>query len=129
MDPHFGRPSLSAPVPDPKILNTDYSDAELDDAVKDIICPEDSYTADGTYWADLPFRQRVRWINAQSNAEAATELSSIWSDFKQDPLSPLRQYTSKYVVNGALKLPRDTENPRLHSLMAVSAVFRHGSFR
>lgn len=85
-------------------MQSDYSDAELDKAIHDLICPEDSYTADGTYWADLPFTKRVKWVNQQNNQEAADELKSIWTTFKKDPLEPMRQYVSRYVINGALSL-------------------------
>ncbi|KAL1410305.1 hypothetical protein Q8F55_004311 [Vanrija albida] len=64
------------------------------------LCPQDSYTADGTYWADLPWGERQKWVNAQSNAETLRELKVIGSMFKEDPLSPLRAYCSRYVVTG-----------------------------
>lgn len=66
-----------------------------------IIYPADSFTRDThTYWADLPFWQKTRWINQQSNAEARRELGVIGSMFKADPLSPINAYFSNYVVTG-----------------------------
>lgn len=63
--------------------------------------PADSYTADTkTYWADLPFWEKTKWVNAQSNAEARRELGEIGRMFKRDPLSPVRAYFSNYVVTG-----------------------------
>ncbi|KAN0063761.1 hypothetical protein ACQY0O_003811 [Thecaphora frezii] len=63
--------------------------------------PADSYTADTrTYWADLPFGEKTRWINNQSNAEAARELGIIGRMLKEDPLSPVRSYFSNYVITG-----------------------------
>lgn len=48
----------------------------------------------------MPFGERQRWVNAQSNAEAKRELGVIWEMFKKDPLSPLNAYCSRYVVTG-----------------------------
>ncbi len=63
--------------------------------------PADSYTSDTkTYWADLPFWEKTKWINNQSNAEAARELREIGGMFKRDPLSPIRAYFSNYVITG-----------------------------
>lgn len=105
MDPNFGRPTLTAAVPaDTKILTSDYTDEELDKAIHQTICPLDSFTADGVYWADLPFKKRMQWIKQQSDSEASREAKEIWSTFREDPLEPLRQYYRHYVVNGALAL-------------------------
>lgn len=66
-----------------------------------ILYPADSYTAGThTYWADLPFWQKTKWINQQSNQEAKRELGVIGSMFKEDPLSPIKAYFSNYVVTG-----------------------------
>ncbi|SPO29969.1 related to inorganic phosphate transporter [Ustilago trichophora] len=63
--------------------------------------PADSYTSDTkTYWADLPFWEKTKWVNAQSNAEARRELGQIGGMFKRDPLSPLRAYYNNYVITG-----------------------------
>lgn len=63
--------------------------------------PADSYTSDTkTYWADLPFWEKTKWVNAQSNAEARRELGEIGGMFKRDPLSPLRAYYNNYVITG-----------------------------
>src|SRR5271154_1299121 len=67
--------------------------------LKDDLFPPDSYC--GTvYWADLPFRERVKWVNEQSNAEALRELKLLGASFKKDPLQPIRDYFSKYVIVG-----------------------------
>ncbi|MCO5566073.1 hypothetical protein L7F22_019749 [Adiantum nelumboides] len=66
-----------------------------------ILFPADSYTAGThTYWADLPFWQKTKWINKQSNDEAKRELGTIGRMFKEDPLSPINAYFSNYVVTG-----------------------------
>lgn len=64
------------------------------------LAPADSYTADGTYWADLPRGRRIGWINRQSNAEALRELKYVGAMFKRDPLSPLAAYWRRYVITG-----------------------------
>ncbi|KAK1758271.1 putative inorganic phosphate transporter [Echria macrotheca] len=63
--------------------------------------PDDCYTADGTYWADLPLRERVAFVNKSHNEEAWKELKSIGSMMKKDPLSPLSWYFRNAVLPGA----------------------------
>lgn len=53
-----------------------------------------------TVQADLPFKQRQRWVNRQATAECKRELEVIWEMFKKDPLSPFTAYCSRYVVTG-----------------------------
>ncbi|GAA5921231.1 hypothetical protein JCM1841_001645 [Sporobolomyces salmonicolor] len=69
------------------------------DLLREALYPEDSYEGE-VYWADLPSKERRRWVNAQSNAEARRELKLIWEMFKRDPAEPFRQYFKKYVMNG-----------------------------
>ena len=67
--------------------------------LEDDLFPQDSY-AGTIYWADLPFRERVRWVNQKSNGEASRELKALGAAFKKDPLQPVRDYFSKYVIVG-----------------------------
>lgn len=67
--------------------------------LQDDLFPQDSY-AGTIYWADLPFRERVRWVNQKSNGEASRELKELGAAFKKDPLQPVRDYFSKYVIVG-----------------------------
>ena len=69
------------------------------DLLRDELFPQDSY-AGTVYWADLPLGERVSWVNKQSNNEARRELSALVAKFKQDPLQPLHDYFSRYVVTG-----------------------------
>ncbi|GAA5877864.1 hypothetical protein JCM8547_002700 [Rhodosporidiobolus lusitaniae] len=62
--------------------------------------PPDSYTTNGTYWADLPRKERWSFINKQNREEASREFGEVWSMFKQDPMSPFRAYWNKYVMVG-----------------------------
>lgn len=42
--------------------------------LNDHLAPEDSYTSDGRYWADLKGAELRSWVNSQSNGEALREL-------------------------------------------------------
>ncbi|KAK4055359.1 hypothetical protein OIO90_003197 [Microbotryomycetes sp. JL221] len=64
------------------------------------LLPDDCYTRDGVYWADLPFRERIKFVNDTTSAETKRELKLIWSDAKQDPAMPIRKYFNTYVMNG-----------------------------
>lgn len=70
-------------------------------AFDEVIRPADSYTADGTYWADLPLSQRISFCMSQDGAEARREFSWLWNMFKADPLSPIGYYFKNCVLPGA----------------------------
>jgi len=78
------------------------SSADLSSALDSVLFPADSFTPlpNHTYWADLPFGEKTRWINNQSNAEAKRELKVIGRMFKADPLSPFTTYMSTYFLSG-----------------------------
>ncbi|TNY17701.1 major facilitator superfamily domain-containing protein [Rhodotorula diobovata] len=76
------------------------TNAHLEHLLKDALFPDDSYTADGVYWADLPRKERLAFINHQQNAEAKREFRWVLDMFKQDPAEPLRRYFRKYVMTG-----------------------------
>jgi hypothetical protein len=63
--------------------------------------PDDSYTPEGTYWADLPWSKRVSFVSRVDRQAAAEELRAIGRMMKQDPLSPLSWYFRHAVVPGA----------------------------
>lgn len=63
--------------------------------------PDDTYTSDGTYWADLPFFKRWSFVNKVDRQVAAEELSTIGSMMKKDPLSPVSWYFRHGVIPGA----------------------------
>ncbi|SGY15002.1 BQ5605_C013g07201 [Microbotryum silenes-dioicae] len=79
---------------------TSLSNADREAFLQDALYPDDSYTANGTYWADLPNGERRKWINEESNKEALRELKAIGASAKIDPLAPLGAYFRKYVSNG-----------------------------
>jgi len=63
--------------------------------------PDDSYAPDGRYWADLPFRERLRFVGRVDNDEARKELSATWTMMKKNPLAPLGWYMRNAVLPGA----------------------------
>lgn len=69
--------------------------------INSFIYPSDSFTEDGTYWADLPMGKRVAFVNKVNNEDAKKELKSIWRMTKNDPLSPVGYYFKNMVLPGA----------------------------
>jgi hypothetical protein len=69
------------------------------DLLRDELFPEDAYKGQ-IYWADLPLRQQISWASAQSNAETRREFGILGSEFKRDPLQPVRDYFRRYVITG-----------------------------
>lgn len=63
--------------------------------------PDDSFTPEGVYWADLPILKRIKFVNSVNNAEAKKELATIGRMMKEDPLSPLRWYWHNAILPGA----------------------------
>jgi hypothetical protein len=68
--------------------------------IKEALYPSDSYTPDGTYWADLPTAQRWKFATTQFNQESRREVKYVWDMFKRDPMQPFRAYWRKYVLTG-----------------------------
>ena len=66
-----------------------------------LLHPDDSYTPEGVYWADLPLWKRIGFVNHVNNLEAKKELSSLGSMIKADPLSPVGWYFRNAVLPGA----------------------------
>ena len=65
----------------------------------DDVFPEDTYIGD-VFWADLPFRERIRWANRQSNDQTRQELRILGAELRKDPLQPVRDYFNRYVITG-----------------------------
>ncbi|KAJ5242865.1 uncharacterized protein N7469_001192 [Penicillium citrinum] len=70
-------------------------------AFDSLIRPEDSYSPDGVYWADMPLAQKIKFVSSYDAGEASRELSGIWSMIKEDPLSPFSYYFRNMVLPGA----------------------------
>ncbi|KAI1266862.1 hypothetical protein F5Y18DRAFT_380690 [Xylariaceae sp. FL1019] len=66
-----------------------------------VMQPDDLYTPEGVYWADLPLAKRWAFVHKVDSAETKKELSTIWSMAKEDPLSPVSWYFRNAVLPGA----------------------------
>lgn len=66
-----------------------------------LIRPDDCYTAEGTYWADLPVMKQIGFVLSSDSKETKREMGSIWQMFKDDPLSPVSYYFRNMVLPGA----------------------------
>ena len=83
----------------PRMEQGDPTEPPDEDLLKDELFPADMYSGT-TYWADLPLGERIRWVNSQSDAEAHREFWLLMSEFKKDPLQPIRDYFGHYVITG-----------------------------
>lgn len=68
---------------------------------RSLLLPDDSYDANGTYWADMGIFERIKFVNKVDSAEAKKELISIGRMMKADPLSPLGFYARNMIIPGA----------------------------
>ncbi|ORY62315.1 major facilitator superfamily domain-containing protein [Pseudomassariella vexata] len=68
---------------------------------KHLTHPDDSYTPEGVYWADLPLSKRFNFVSTVDKAEVSAEWSSIKSMMKEDFLGPLKWYFRHAVLPGA----------------------------
>jgi hypothetical protein len=66
-----------------------------------ILRPDDMYDETGTYWADMGWFRRARFVNKVDSEEARRELGVIWDMIKKDPLSPIAYYFRNMVIPGA----------------------------
>jgi len=66
-----------------------------------LLRPDDSYDADGVYWADMPILKRVKFVNSYNIAEGKREASTVWKMMKVDPLSPVGWYFRNAILPGA----------------------------
>lgn len=78
-----------------------YATGEEKEIFRYLTQPDDSYTSEGVYWADLPFFKRLTFVRKTDRAESNEEFASIWSMFKDDPLSPVVWYFRHAVLPGA----------------------------
>lgn len=76
-------------------------DAHEKGAFDQLIRPEDSYSPEGVYWADMPLMQKVKFVGSYDAGEAKRELNGIWDMMKEDPLSPISHYFRNMVLPGA----------------------------
>ncbi len=67
---------------------------------RNLLLPDDSYTEDGVYWADLPIGKRLAFVTKVNNAETRKELRTIGKMIRADPLSPISFYFRNMVIPG-----------------------------
>lgn len=91
------KPALSDASPSSQHSTVGPLDPSL---LNEALFPPDSYTSDGVYWADLPRKERTRFIMNQNNAEAKKEAKWVWNMFKHDPMEPFRVYWNTYALVG-----------------------------
>ncbi|KAF4485671.1 inorganic phosphate permease [Fusarium agapanthi] len=96
--PHGPPDSDSEQISDEPIA---YATADERRIFSHVTRPDDSYTEDGVYWADLPLAQRYRFVSKVGNDAAKEEAKTAWSMFKEDPLSPFSWYFRHAVIPGA----------------------------
>lgn len=70
-----------------------------DRLLHDSLLPEDSYH-NGMYWADLPSKEQSAWVHGQNWKEVKREFKHVGKMTKEDPLSPVHAYFSRYVTTG-----------------------------
>jgi len=66
-----------------------------------ILKPDDSYDANGVYWADMSWFKRARFVTRNDAIETRRELGNVWAMTKKDPLAPLGFYFRNMVLPGA----------------------------
>ena len=91
--------------PDMSGIHQPLKDMDMDihekDAFDALIRPDDCYTPEGTYWADLPLLKKIRFVGSSESKESKLELDYFWQMFKNDPLSPSSYYFRNMVLPGA----------------------------
>jgi hypothetical protein len=95
--PETGREHLHYP----RRASTSYATDYEKQIFAHLIQPDDSYTSEGVYWADLPLLKRFAFVNKVNGEETRSELKTIWEMVKNDPLSPLSWYIRNSVLPGA----------------------------
>jgi hypothetical protein len=78
-------------------LNMESAEASV---FQTILKPDDMYDERGTYWADMPIMQRVRFVVSTEGKEARREFGVIGRMIKNDPLSPVGAYFRNMVIPG-----------------------------
>jgi hypothetical protein len=71
------------------------------DIFNHLIMPDDSYTNEGVYWADLSLPKRAAFTASVDAQESKRELKAIGRMMKKDPLSPIGWYMRNAVIPGA----------------------------
>lgn len=84
-----------------EILNRQPAGKEEEALFRTLLCPDDIYTPEGVYWADLPLWKRAKFNWNVERKEAGAELRTLGRMIKNDPLSPVAWYFRHAVIPGA----------------------------
>ncbi|KAI1114383.1 major facilitator superfamily domain-containing protein [Nemania sp. NC0429] len=85
----------------PRRASTAYATDYEKQIFSHLLQPDDSYTPEGVYWADLPWAKRFSFVNNVGSQETKAELRAIWAMIKEDPLSPVSWYFRNSILPGA----------------------------
>ena len=66
-----------------------------------VLYPDDSYTPDFVYWADLPLRQKVSFVLNVDKTEVAKEWAATKALFKRSKFGPVAWYFNNGILPGA----------------------------
>src|SRR5947209_5049146 len=54
-----------------------------------LLKPDDSYDANGVYWADMPIFKRIKFVTGYNYHDTMREVSTVWKMMKKTPSPPL----------------------------------------
>lgn len=92
-----GLTAVNSPSPPASKMMLDGGNTEHQQAMDAYLFPSDSWK-NGVYWAALPPKERLQFINEQQNKEWGMEIAGLWADFKSDPCLPFIKYWRNYVM-------------------------------
>ena len=69
--------------------------------LRPVLYPDDSYTHDFVYWADLPLRQKVSFVLNVDKTEIAKEWAATKALFKRSKFGPVAWYFNNGILPGA----------------------------
>jgi len=94
----YASPSL--PHNDPSTTTSLSEKTELE-ILAPVLYPDDSYTPDAIYWADLPLRQKVSFVLNVDKKEVAKEWAATKALFKRSKIGPAAWYFHNGILPGA----------------------------
>ncbi|KAI0483030.1 major facilitator superfamily domain-containing protein [Xylariaceae sp. FL0804] len=83
------------------LADTGFATEQEKEIFAHLVRPDDSYTPEGVYWADLPLGQRVSFVSSVDAAESKAELASLGAMIKKNPFSPIAWYWRNGILPGA----------------------------
>lgn len=89
-------PDVAGNHPEYEEMNTNEKEA-----MDKLLRPDDLYTPEGVYWADLPIGKRIGFVLKTDHVESTRELRNLGRMIKEDPLAPVGFYFKNMVLPGA----------------------------